>query len=172
MLVKTAWQKSAKSCSENIKLAFPEHPAAEKTKSSSTEQVSHNTIKIWLQHYTLQSTLLQVDILLTLETWVCLSSHFWLCSAEMVKNQQCRRLGSVPGLRRSPGRGHGNPLQYSCLENSQGQRSLVGYSPQAPKESDTTEQLGTAQQQPVFGIASEISSLWYECKGKCLFPLC
>ena len=24
---------------------------------------------------------------------------------------------SVPGLRRSPGGGHGNPLQYSCLEN-------------------------------------------------------
>ena len=26
-------------------------------------------------------------------------------------------LGSIPGLRRSPGEGHGNPLQYSCLEN-------------------------------------------------------
>ena len=25
---------------------------------------------------------------------------------------------STPGLRRSPGGGHGNPLQYSCLENS------------------------------------------------------
>ena len=29
-----------------------------------------------------------------------------------------RNLGSIPGLRRSPGGGHGNPLQYSCLENS------------------------------------------------------
>ena len=38
-------------------------------------------------------------------------------------------LGSVPGLRRSPGGEHGNPLQYSCLENPHGQRSLVGYSP-------------------------------------------
>ena len=26
--------------------------------------------------------------------------------------------GSIPGLRRSPGEGNGNPLQYSCLENS------------------------------------------------------
>ena len=26
-------------------------------------------------------------------------------------------MGSVPGLRRSPGEGNGNPLQYSCLEN-------------------------------------------------------
>ena len=25
--------------------------------------------------------------------------------------------GSVPGSGRSPGEGHGNPLQYSCLEN-------------------------------------------------------
>ena len=27
-------------------------------------------------------------------------------------------MGSIPGLGRSPGRGHGNPLQYSCLENA------------------------------------------------------
>ena len=33
----------------------------------------------------------------------------------------------------------GNPLQYSCLENPHGQRSLVGYSPQSHKESDVTE---------------------------------
>ena len=32
-------------------------------------------------------------------------------------------LGSIPGLERSPGGGHGNPLQYSCLENPRGQRS-------------------------------------------------
>ena len=33
-------------------------------------------------------------------------------------------LGSTPGLGSSPGEGHGNPLHYSCLENSHGQRSL------------------------------------------------
>ena len=38
-------------------------------------------------------------------------------------------LGSLPGLKRSPGGGHGNPLQYSCLQNPHGKRSLVGYSP-------------------------------------------
>ena len=26
-------------------------------------------------------------------------------------------VGSIPGSRRSPGEGHDNPLQYSCLEN-------------------------------------------------------
>ena len=29
-------------------------------------------------------------------------------------------LGLIPGLGRSPGGGHGNPLQYSCLENLRG----------------------------------------------------
>ena len=48
-------------------------------------------------------------------------------------------LGSIPGLGRSTGEGHGNPLQYSCLENPHGERSLAGYSPQGHKESDTTE---------------------------------
>ena len=28
-----------------------------------------------------------------------------------------RDQASIPGLERSPGEGHGNPLQYSCLEN-------------------------------------------------------
>jgi len=28
-----------------------------------------------------------------------------------------REVGSIPGSARSPGGGHGNPLQYSCLEN-------------------------------------------------------
>ena len=35
----------------------------------------------------------------------------------------------------------GNPLQYSCLENPRGQRSLVDYSPWGHKESDTTKLL-------------------------------
>ena len=38
-------------------------------------------------------------------------------------------LGLIPGLGRSPGGGHGNPLQYSCLENPHGQRSLADCSP-------------------------------------------
>ena len=50
-----------------------------------------------------------------------------------------RDAGSIPGSGRSPGRGHGNPLQYSCLENPHGQRNLADYSPWGRKESDTTE---------------------------------
>ena len=33
-------------------------------------------------------------------------------------------LGSIPGLGRSPREGNGNPLQYSCLENSMDTRVL------------------------------------------------
>ena len=41
-----------------------------------------------------------------------------------------------------PGKGIGNPLQYSCLENSvDGWRSQLGYSPWGRKESDKTERL-------------------------------
>ena len=45
---------------------------------------------------------------------------------------------NVSGLISGSGGGHGNPLQYSCLENLHGQRSLAGYSPQDRKESDST----------------------------------
>ena len=41
--------------------------------------------------------------------------------AQMVKNLSAmykKTLGSIPGLVRFPGEGNGNPLQYSCLENS------------------------------------------------------
>ena len=38
-----------------------------------------------------------------------------------------------------PGEGNGNPLNYSCLGNLHGQKSLVGYSPSGCKESDMTE---------------------------------
>ena len=48
-------------------------------------------------------------------------------------------LGSVPGLGISPGGGHGNLLQYCCLENPRGQRSLAGYCPWGHKVLDMTE---------------------------------
>jgi len=47
-------------------------------------------------------------------------------------------LGSTVGLGRSPGGGHVNPLQYSCLENPHRQRSLVDCSPWGCKGPDMT----------------------------------
>ena len=58
----------------------------------------------------------------------------------MVKNSlanagDVREAGSIPGLGRSPGGGHGNPLQYPSLPGeSHGQRSLADYSWIGPKQ--------------------------------------
>ena len=69
--------------------------------------------------------------------------HF--AGSSVSKESACNAgdLGSIPGLGRSPEGGHSNPLQYSCLENAHGQRSLAGYSLWSCKESDVTEQLST-----------------------------
>ena len=53
--------------------------------------------------------------------------------------EDIRDMGLIPGSGRSFGGGHGNPLQYSCLENPHGQRSLAGYSPWSRKELDMTD---------------------------------
>ena len=50
-------------------------------------------------------------------------THWASQVAIVVKNPpanagDARDSGLIPGLRRSPGGGNGNPLQYSCLENS------------------------------------------------------
>ena len=58
----------------------------------------------------------------------------------MVKNPSAMwEAGFDPWLGRSPGGGHGNPLQYSSLEDPHGQRSLGGLG------KGRTEQLSTAQ---------------------------
>ena len=64
----------------------------------------------------IKTTLGRIDTLLNL-----LYMGF-LCGAE-VKNLPAnagdtRDMGSIPGSGRFPGEGNGNPLQYSCLENS------------------------------------------------------
>ena len=58
--------------------------------------------------------------------YLCIYTSWYMPASQVapvVKNlptnaEDVRDAGSVPGLGRSPGRGHGNPLQYSCLENS------------------------------------------------------
>ena len=98
---------------------------------------------------------------------------------------------------RSPGGGHGNPLQYSCLEIPHGQRSQAGYSPRGRKELHMTEWLSThsnvkvalkininrrklfiyihfhflkyqSWKQPKFLLMDEwIKKMWNECVYKC-----
>ena len=59
-------------------------------------------------------------------SWGCkrighdLATKWDLPDGSNVKESACSAgdLGSIPGLGRTPGEGNGNPLQYSCLENS------------------------------------------------------
>ena len=54
----------------------------------------------------------------------------WLRGKEFSCNaEDSGDMGLIPRSGRCPGGGHGNPLQYSCLENPRGERSLVGFSP-------------------------------------------
>ena len=78
-------------------------------------------------------------------------------------------LGLIPGLGRSPGGGHGNPLLDFYLENPHGQRSLVGCSPWGPKESDTTEWLSThmrGQEAEQPRAAGEAPASAWRCPGR------
>ena len=77
--------------------------------------------------------------MVTVFIWYYIGEHSSIgkesaCSAE--------DLGSIPGSRRSPGEGNGNPLQYSCLENpmDSGPSRLPSTGSQ---ESDMTERLST-----------------------------
>ena len=73
----------------------------------------------------------------TFNHFLLLGHPWWLSSKESTCNAGHAVL--IPGLRRSAGEENGYPLQYACLENPYGQRSLVGYSPWASTESGMTQ---------------------------------
>ena len=62
--------------------------------------INANSLKNWGRIHALSG----------LPLWLC--SEGSVCSAGAAED-----VGSIPGLGRSHGRGHGNPLQYSCLQN-------------------------------------------------------
>ena len=56
-----------------------------------------------------------------------------------------RDMGSVPGLGRSPEGGHGNPLQYFCLENSMDRGACLATVHRVAKSQTRLKPLCTAQ---------------------------
>ena len=61
----------------------------------------------------------------------------------LAKAGDTRDVGSIPGLGRHPGRGHGNPLQYVCLENSLDREVWWATVHRVTKESHVTELTST-----------------------------
>ena len=70
-------------------------------------------------------------------------AYIYICfpGSSAGKESTCKAgdLGLIAGLGRSPGSRHGNPLQYSYLENPHRQWSLAGYRARGHKQSDVTE---------------------------------
>ena len=56
-------------------------------------------------------------------------------------------MGSLPGMRPSPGRGNGNPLQHSCMGNSMDRGAWRTTVHGVAKESDTTEHAHSSNRQ-------------------------
>ena len=86
---------------------------------------------------------------------------------QLVKNLPANAGGTrdtclFPGLGRSPGEGNGNPLQFSCLENSMDRGAWQATVPWGCKELDMTEDAHTI-------IAKEIYFVKKESKN--CFPL-
>ena len=74
-----------------------------------------------------QGWIIFYSILFSLSLYIYIHTHIHTHTQELVfpggsdsKESACnaRDPGSIPGSVRSPGEGNGNPLQYSCLENS------------------------------------------------------
>ena len=69
-------------------------------------------------------------------------------------------MGLIPESGRFPGRGHGNPLQYSYLENTHGQRRLADYSPWSHKELDPVELFQILKDDVIKVLHSICQQIW------------
>ena len=89
-----------------------------------------------------------VNITVIIVIFIFMSSSFYtflIPRDAVVKNPPTTAgdVGLVLGLGRSPAEGNISSLQYSCLENPHGQRSLADYNPWGHRELDMTEHTHT-----------------------------
>ena len=91
-------------------------------KELSTSQTEEIVLTAILQFIFFNASFRMTIILFICTTdiyWGLTGLPWWLSVKNLPANAgDIRDVGSILGLGRSPGRGHGNPLQYSCLENS------------------------------------------------------
>ena len=95
--------------------------------------VFQNSFNPYLSHWehSFYSTSLPTVSLFSISHYIIWASHVALAVKNSSANAgDIRDIGLIPGLGKSPGGGHDNPLRYSCLENPHGQTSLVDYSSQ------------------------------------------
>ena len=75
-----------------------------------------------------------------------------------------RDMGSVPGLGRSPGGGHGNPLQYSCLENPMDRGAWQATVHRVGQSQTRLKQLSThAHDLDILILTHMHAYMWYVC---------
>ena len=93
-----------------------------------------------------------IYIYIYISTYIYTHTHIYVCKcigfpgstsgkshAPLPMQVDIRDADQIPGSKRSPGRGHHNPLHYYFLAESHGQKSLRGCHPQCRTESNTTE---------------------------------
>ena len=92
-----------------------------------------NWFTIFVSFYCTAEWFIYMCVYMSVYLYICIDLHihvYRLPRWPRVKNPSASAggVGSIPGPGRSLGEGNGNPLQYSCLENPHGERSLAGYS--------------------------------------------
>ena len=101
--------------------------------------VVQGTLKSLLQHHNLKTSILWCSVFFTVQL-----SHPYMTTGKTIALTIWTFAGKVISLlfhMLCRFEGNGNPLQYSCLENSVDRKAWWGYSPWGHKESDTTEWL-------------------------------
>ena len=86
-----------------------------------------------------------------------------------------RDVGSTPGLRKSPGGGHGNPLQCSCLENPMDRGAWEAPVHRAAKSRTQLNRLSTQhtwiRQSPSVFLPAEIMYIIFVAYTSRCFPV-
>ena len=118
-----------------------------------------------------------VNITVIIVIFIFMSSSFYTCLIPrdaVVKNPPTNAgdVGLVLGLGRSPAEGNISSLQYSCLENPHGQRSLADYNPWGHRELDMTEHTHThTHTHTLFTLAFEKLRHYFPCEKRVMSPI-